>query len=156
MISLIEDAIKCVLANSEEKTVKLKDEVIISTNELSSIKRELQTKVGILDRIRRNKEKLFQKLMDNKVTDDEYMSLSKDLEWEEITVENKIKELKKKQKAVLEKKNEKELNLKIYKEIGEIKKIDRNVVEKLVDKMIVSKEGGVEIQWTFKEIFNSA
>ena len=50
----------------------------------------------------------------------------------------------------------KALNLKIYKEIGEIKKIDRNVVEKLVDKMIVSKEGGVEIQWTFKEIFNSA
>ena len=93
--------------------------------------------------------------MDNKVTDDEYMSLSKDLEWEEITVENKIKELKKKQKAVLEKKNEKELNLKIYKEIGEIKKIDRNVVEKLIDKMIVNKEGRVEIQWTFKEIFQN-
>ena len=50
----------------------------------------------------------------------------------------------------------KTLYCKIYKEIGEIKKIDRNVVEKLVDKMIVSKEGGVEIQWTFKEIFNSA
>ena len=41
-------------------------------------------------------------------------------------------------------------------EIGEIKKIDRNVVEKLVDKMIVSKEGRVEIQCTFKEIFQSA
>ena len=68
----------------------------------------------------------------------------------------RIKELKKKQKAVLEKKNEKELNLKIYKEIGEIKTIDRNVVEKLVDKMVVSEEGRVEIQWTFKEIFNSA
>ena len=94
--------------------------------------------------------------MDNKVTDDEYMRLSKYLEWEGITVENKIKELKKKQKVVLEKKNEKELNLKIYKEIGEIKTIDRNVVEKLVDKMIVSKEGRVEIQWTFKEIFQSA
>jgi len=54
------------------------------------------------------------------------------------------------------KKNKKEINIKIYKEIGEIKKIDRKVVEKLVDKMIVSKEGRVEIQWTFKEIFQSA
>lgn len=34
-----------------------------------------------------------------------------------------------------------------------VKKIDRKVVEKLVNKMVVSKEGGVEIQWTFKEIF---
>ena len=107
------------------------------------------------DRIRKNKEKLFQKLMDNQVTDDEYMRLSKDLEREEITVEDKIRELKKKQKAVLAKKKEKEINVKIYKEIGEIKKIDRNVVEKLVDKMIVSKEGRVEIQWIFKEIFKT-
>ena len=78
------------------------------------------------------------------------------MEREEITVEDRIRELKKKQKAVLSKKNEKELNLKIYKEIGEIKKIDRKVVEKLIDKMIVSKEGRVGIQWTFKEIFQSA
>ena len=34
-----------------------------------------------------------------------------------------------------------------------VKKIDRKVVEKLVNKMVVSKEGGVEIQWSFKEIF---
>ena len=94
--------------------------------------------------------------MDDQLTDDEYMRLSNDLEREEITVEDKIRELKKKQKDVLAKKNEKEINVKVYKEIGEIKKIDRNVVEKLVDKMIVSKEGRVEIQWTFKEIFQSA
>ena len=64
--------------------------------------------------------------------------------------------MKKKQKAVLAKKKEKEINVKVYMEIGEIKKIDRNVVEKLVDKMIVSKEGRVEIQWIFKEIFQNA
>ena len=94
--------------------------------------------------------------MDDQLTDDEYMRLSNDLEREEITVEDKIRELKKKQKAVLVKKNEKEINVKVYKEIGEIKKIDRNVVEKLINKIIVNKEGGVEIQWTFKEIFQSA
>ena len=94
--------------------------------------------------------------MNNQVTDDEYMKLSEELELEQITVEDRIRELKKKQKAVLVKKNEKEINVKVYKEIGEIKKIDRNVVEKLVDKMVVSKEGRVEIQWTFKEIFKSA
>jgi DNA-directed RNA polymerase specialized sigma24 family protein len=125
-------------------------------NDLSSVKRELQTEVRKLDRIRKNKEKLFQKLMDDKLTDDEYVRLSEELELEEITVEDKIRELKKKQKAVLVKKNEKEINVKVYKEIGEIKKIDRNVVEKLINKIIVNKEGGVEIQWTFKEIFQSA
>ena len=63
--------------------------------------------------------------MDNQVTDDEYMRLSEELELEQITVEEKIRELKKKQKAVLVKKNEKEINVKVYKEFGEIKKIDR-------------------------------
>ena len=64
--------------------------------------------------------------------------------------------MKKKQKGVLAKTNEKELNAKVYKEIGEIKKIDRKVVEKFIDKIIVNKEGRVEIQWTVKEIFQSA
>ncbi len=156
LIALIEDSIKCVLQSNKEITAKVKNEIIISTSELNSVKKELRTEIGKLDRIRRNKEKLFQKLMDNQVTDDEYMRLSKDLEREEITVKDKIRELKKKQKTVLVKKNEKEINVKVYKEIGAIKKIDRNVVEKLVDKMIVKKEGSVEIQWTFKEIFQSA
>ena len=156
LIALIDDAIKCVLVNGEEKTANLRNEANESAYELNLVKKELQTEVDILDRIRRNKEKLFQKLMDNKVTDDEYMRLSKDLEREEITVEDKIRELKKKQKAVLAKKKEKEINVKVYMEIGEIKKIDRNVVEKLVNKMIVSKEGRVEVQWIFKEIFQSA
>ena len=156
LIALIENAIKCVLQSNKEKTANLRDEANASAKELNLVKKGLQTEVGSLDRIRRNKEKLFQKLMDNKVTDDEYMRLSKDLEREEITVEDKIRELKKKQKAVLAKKKEKEINVKVYMEIGEIKKIDRKVVEKLVDKMIVSKEGRVEIQWTFKEIFQSA
>ena len=49
---------------------------------------------------------------------------------------------RKNKKTFLQKKNEKEINVKVYKEIGEIKKIDRNVVEKLINKMIVNKEGG--------------
>ena len=156
LISLIEDAIKCVLVNGEEKTANLRNEANASANELNLVKKEIQTEVDILDRIRRNKEKLFQKLMDNQVTDGEYITLSKDMEYEEITVENKIRELKKKQKAVLSKKNEKEINVKVYKEIGEIKKIDRKVVEKFIDKIIVNREGRVEIQWIFKEIFQNA
>ena len=156
MIALIEDSIKCVLQSNKEKTAKFKEEVIISTNEWNSVKREIQIEVDVLDRIRRNMEKLFQKLMDNQVTDDEYMRLSEELELEQTTVEDRIRELKKKQKAVLVKKNEKEINVKVYKEIGEIKKIDRKVVEKFIDKIIVNKEGRVEIQWIFKEIFQCA
>ena len=43
--------------------------------------------------------------------------------------------------------------MKTYKEIGAIKKIDRSVIEKLISKMIVSKEGRVEVKWNFKNIF---
>ena len=144
------------MLNSKEKLAKFKDEVIISTSELNSLKIELQFEDDKLDRLKRNKEKLFQKLMDAQVTDDEYMRLSTELEREQITVEDKIKELKKTQKNVLGKKNEKETTIKVYKEIGEIKKIDRNVVEKLINKMIVSKDGGVEVIWNYKDIFQSA
>ena len=90
------------------------------------------------------------------VTDDEYMRLSTELEREQMAVEAKIKELNKKQKTVLAKKNEKETTIKVYKEIGAIKKIDRNVVEKLIEKMIVSKDGRVEVIWNYKDIFQSA
>ena len=95
MIALIEDSIKCVLQSNKEKTAKFKEEVIISTNEWNSVKREIQIEVDVLDRIRRNMEKLFQKSMDNQVTDDEYMRLSEELELEQITVEDRIRELKK-------------------------------------------------------------
>ena len=144
------------MLNGKEKLAKFKDEVIISTSELNSLKREIKTEVGKLDRLKRNKEKLFQKLMDTQVTDDEYMRISTELEREQITVEDKIKELKKTQKNVLAKKNEKETTIKVYKEIGAIKKIDRKVVEKLIGKMIVSKDGRVEVIWNYKDIFQSA
>ena len=156
LIALIDNTIKTVMLNSKEKLAKFKDEVIISTSELNSLKRELQIEVDRLDRLKRNKERLFQKLMDDLVTDDEYVRLSTELEREQMAVEAKIKELNKKQKTVLAKKNEKETTIKVYKEIGAIKKIDRNVVEKLIEKMIVSKDGRVEVIWNYKDIFQSA
>ena len=155
LIALIDATIKTVMLNSKEKLAKFKDEVIISTSELNSLKRELQFEDDKLDRLKRNKEKLFHKLMDARVTDDEYMRLSTELEREQMTVEDKIKELKKTQKNVLAKKNEKETTIKVYKEIGAIKKIDRKVVEKLIKKIIVSKDGRVEVIWNYKEIFQS-
>ena len=156
LIALIDDTIKTVMLRSEDKLAKFNDEVIISTSELNSLKRELQIEVDRLDRLKRNKERLFQKLMDDLVTDDEYVRLSTELEREQMAVEAKIKELNKKQKTVLAKKNEKETTIKVYKEIGAIKKIDRNVVEKLIEKMIVSKDGRVEVIWNYKDIFQSA
>ena len=156
LIALIDDTIKTVTLRSKEKLSKFKDEVVISTSELNSLKRELQIEVDRLDRLKRNKEKLFQKLMDAQVTDNEYMRLSTELEREQMAVEDKIKELNKKQKTVLAKKNEKETTIKVYKEIGAIKKIDRKVVEKLIEKMIVSKDGRVEVIWNYKDVFQSA
>lgn len=153
LIALIDEAIKFVMLNSKDKIAKFTADVTVSTNELGSVKRELQSEVGKLDRLKIKKEKLFQKLMDNQISDDEYMRLSDEVEREQITVEDKIRELKKKQKTVLAQKKEKETTVKTYKEIGAIKKIDRNVVEKLIKKMIVSKEGRVEMQWNFQNIF---
>ena len=150
---MIDDALKFVLKNSKEKIAKFNNDVTTSTNELGSVKRELQNEVGRLDRLKIKKEKLFQKLMDNQISDEEYMKLSNEVEREQITVEDNIRELKKKQKTVLAKKKEKETTVKTYKEIGAIKKIDRSVIEKLISKMIVSKEGRVEVKWNFKNIF---
>ena len=44
------------MLNSKEKLAKFKDEVIISTSELNSLKRELQFEDDKLDRLKRNKE----------------------------------------------------------------------------------------------------
>lgn len=153
LIAMIDDALKFVLKNSKEKIAKFNNDVTTSTNELGSVKRELQNEVGRLDRLKIKKEKLFQKLMDNQISDEEYMKLSNEVEREQIKVEDNIRELKKKQKTVLAKKKEKETTVKTYKEIGAIKKIDRSVIEKLISKMIVSKEGRVEVKWNFKNIF---
>lgn len=38
--------------------------------------------------------------MDNQISDDEYMKLSDEVEREQISVEDKIRELKKKQKSI--------------------------------------------------------
>ena len=40
-----------------------------------------------------------------------------------------------------------------YKELGKIKKIDRNVVDRFIDEIIISREGRVEIKWNFENIF---
>lgn len=156
LIALIDNAIKYVLSNSKERIEMFKNEVTNTTNELGTVKREMQIEIGRLDRLKIKKEKLFQKLMDNQISDDEYMKLSDEVEREQITVEDKIRELKKKQKSVLAKKKEKETTVKTYKEIGAIKKIDRGVVEKLISRIIVSKEGRVELEWIFKDIFQTS
>ena len=153
LIALVYDAIKFASFNSKEKIAKFKNDVAATTNELGLVKREIQNEVGRLDRLKLKKEKLFQKLMDNQMSDDEYMKLSDEVEREQIAVEDKIRDLKKKQKTVLAKKKEEETTVKTYKEIGAIKKIDRNVVDKFINKMIVSKEGRVELEWNFKNIF---
>ena len=91
MIALIDEAIKFVMLNSKEKIAKYKDDVTTSANELGAVKRELQIEVGRLDRLKVKKEKLFQKLMDNQISDDEYMKLSDEVEREQIIVEDKIR-----------------------------------------------------------------
>lgn len=56
-------------------------------------------------------------------------------------------------KLVLLKKKEKESTVNTYKELGKIKKIDRDVVDRFIDEIIISREGRAEIKWNFENIF---
>ena len=80
LIALVSDAIKFVTLNSKEKIARFRNDVTATTNELGSVKREIQNEVGKLDRLKIKKEKLFQKLMDGQMSDDEYMKLSAEVE----------------------------------------------------------------------------
>ena len=91
--------------------------------------------------------------MDNQITDEEYMKLSGEIERDQIALEDTIRELKVNVKLVLLKKKEKESMVNTYKELGKIKKIDRDVVDRFIDEIIISREGRVEIKWNFENIF---
>ena len=91
--------------------------------------------------------------MDNQITDEEYMKLSGEIERDQIALEDTIRELKVNVKLVLLKKKEKESTVNTYKELGKIKKIDRDVVDRFIDEIIISREGRVEIKWNFENIF---
>ena len=91
--------------------------------------------------------------MDNQTKDDEYMRLSSEIERDQIALEDTIRELKVNVKLVLLKKKEKESAINTYKELGKIKKINRDIVDRFIDESIISKEGRVEIKWNFENIF---
>ena len=133
----------------------VKDEIDTTSKELDSAKRELKKEEGRLDRLNLKREKLFHKLMDNQINDDEYMNLSGEIEREQISLEDTIRELKRNVKLITAKKKEKESAVTTYKELGKIKKIDRNVVDRFIEKIIISKEGRVEIKWNFENIFSA-
>lgn len=91
----------------------------------------------------------------NQINDDEYMNLSGEIEREQISLEDSIRELKRNVKMITAMKKEKESAVNTYKELGKIKKIDRDVVDRFIEKIIISKEGRVEIKWNFENIFSS-
>lgn len=123
------------------------------SEELESVKRELQNEEGKLERAKVKKEKLFHRLMDNQIDDDEYMKLSIDLEREEMELVDLVKALKKEVRKITSKKKEKECALNTYKDLGKIKAIDRDVVDRFIEKIIISKEGRIELEWKFENIF---
>ena len=133
----------------------VKDEIDTTSKELDSAKRELKKEEGRLDRLKLKREKLFNKLMDNQINDEEYMNLSGEIEREQISLEDTIRELKRNVKLITAKNKEKESAVTTYKELGKIKKIDRDVVDRFIEKIIISKEGRVEIKWNFENIFSA-
>ena len=155
LVDLITAAIEFVSLNSVDKMGMVKDEIATTSKELDSAKRELKKEEGRLDRLKLKREKLFHKLMDNQINDDEYMNLSGEIEREQISLEDTIRELKRNVKLITAKKKEKESAVTTYKELGKIKKIDRDVVDRFIEKIIISKEGRVEIKWNFENIFSA-
>ena len=155
LVDLITAAIEFVSSNSVDKMGMVKDEIATTSKELDSAKRELKKEEGRLDRLKLKREKLFHKLMDNQINDEEYMNLSGEIEREQISLEDTIRELKRNVKLITAKKKEKESAVTTYKELGKIKKIDRDVVDRFIEKIIISKEGRVEIKWNFENIFSA-
>jgi len=131
----------------------VKEEIATTSKELESVKRAVKNEEGRLERLKLKRERLFNKLMDNQITDEEYMKLSGEIERDQIALEDTIRELKVNVKLVLLKKKEKESTVNTYKELGKIKKIDRDVVDRFIDEIIISREGRVEIKWNFENIF---
>ena len=69
------------------------------------------------------------------------MKLSGEIERDQIALEDTIRELKVNVKLVLLKKKEKESTVNTYKELGKIKKIDRDVVDRFIDEIITAERG---------------
>ena len=153
LIDIISEAINFVSSNSLDKIGMVKEEIAATSKELDSVKRELKNEEGRLERLKLKREKLFHRLMEEQINDEQYMKLSGDIEREQIELEDIIKELKKTVKKVLHKKKEKESTITTYKELGKIKKIDRDVIDRFIEVIVISKEGRVEIKWNFENFF---
>jgi len=153
LVDLISAAIQFVSSNCVDKMGIVKEEIATTSKELESAKRAVKNEEGRLERLKLKRERLFNKLMDNQITDEEYMKLSGEIERDQIALEDTIRELKVNVKLVLLKKKEKESTVNTYKELGKIKKIDRDVVDRFIDEIIISREGRVEIKWNFENIF---
>lgn len=153
LVDLISAAIQFVSSNCVDKMGMVKEEIATTSKELESAKRAVKNEEGRLERLKLKRERLFNKLMDNQITDEEYMKLSGEIERDQIVLEDTIRELKVNVKLVLLKKKEKESTVNTYKELGKIKKIDRDVVDRFIDEIIISREGRVEIKWNFENIF---
>ena len=153
LVDLITAAIEFVTVYGVDKIGLVKEEIILISEELESLKRELQNEEGRLERVKLKKEKLFHRLMDNKIDDNEYMKLSIELEKEEMALMDLVKSLKKEIRKVTSKKKEKEGTINTFKDLGKIKRIDRDVVDRFIEKITISKEGRVELEWKFENIF---
>lgn len=150
---IIIESLKVFTLNYKPKQVSVQNIIVSMDDELRKINREiksLKTKIATTDM---KKEKLFQELVDRIIDDDGYVNKSEVLEKKQIILENELAALFAQKEKVEKEISKKEEFVATYNEIGTIKELTRDIVEKLIEKIIISKEGRIEIVWKFGDVF---
>lgn len=151
--NIIIESLKVFMLNYQPKHAAAQNVIVSMDDERRKINREiksLKTKIATTDM---KKEKLFQELMDNIIDDDDYINKSAELEKKQIILQQELAAVHAKKEAIEAKINEKEEFVKTYHEMESIKELTREAVERLIKKIIISKEGRIEILWKFQDVF---
>ena len=150
---IIIESLKVFMLNYKPKQTSMQNMIVSMDGELRKINREIKgikTKVATTDM---KKEKLFQELMDGIIDDDDYVNKSEAIEKKRIILENELATALVQREQIEGEIDKKEEIVKSYNEICSIKELTREIVEKLIERIIISKEGRIEIIWKFRDVF---
>ena len=151
--NIIMESLKVFTLNYQPRHVSVQSMLVSMNDELRAIDskvKSLKTKIGTTNV---KKEKLFQDLMDGIIDDAGYINKSEAYEKRQVMLENELAAVYSQREEIEKKINKKEEFVRTYHEIRDIKELTRKVIEKLIDKIIVSKEGRIEIMWKFQDVF---
>ena len=158
--NIVMKTLRVLLKVYEPQQVVSQKAIVGADDTMKKIGRSLKSVKTKIATTNRKREALFQELMEGIIDDDEYMAKSNALEKKMIALKNENEDLLSQKEKAEQDRLEKEKFVSAYHEIDGIRVLTRETVEKLIGKIIgkiiVSKEGNIEIIWNFKDIFEEA